>query len=780
MSTIFEDFLKTDEARSAKCRRVGVESIPEGKRQTEMISQLYYGKSASSDSKEAPWIFAAPMLSVPFEGEKEPGPNSDLADFRSWAEMSWDRLLRAKVVPRIEVEGGCICAIVVPKEFCSDDARMQNFGESDELPTYSHMNVIEKLFRPVFSLISTLPTTLAWKERAVRPPKVRTIGIGCFGRMDILGDRVLGSLAPSLPSKLGIIPLFSESKEPLARLWDRAEIEEYFEQLFGEECKLNKEAKLVYILLAKRALVEMIDPDGSESKYTVPQQAVKGGRIACFSVHTQSTESDEDNETPEPEFVWCKFGSYKDLKHEKIVLERMSRGPALKDFLYDGKVFKWAPADYTALWVTGDVGRLYKDFEDSLTSLERALNPTNITEALKKIDEFLERLHVSPDDKNPQLPQMPTDVNPWKFHTLLSTRKATVPSGEQVPLKMSKNADGKGYKLLYIRPRDDQGEVQFVLEKPDSSGERVHLHWAEPHWRWWLWRDGILNPQTKDGENVLLTGSDPEPRPRRNTHLQKLGNLVREPHHRVLEAISSHVDGQITLWLKKDLHPHWAHGDFHPRNTLFAFPDASERGACKLKVIDVTDALSCESNSHELPPMAFDLASFEIDMKAKSLLKGKSKEKPSDEDKVSIWQFLMKSETAIWNELRREQRFVDPAASRSTTAKKNRIPWSAPKGILGKTNLKRNNYWVAALWRHLALHRLSDVSQRLPLNKIPNGWTAIKSYAQSLFFCSIGYLEFLDPDSDWVESLCCWATACGALDVLESSTSDRPRSGGRK
>jgi hypothetical protein len=219
------------------------------------------------------------------------------------------------------------------------------------------------------------------------------------------------------------------------------------------------------------------------------------------------------------------------------------------------------------------------------------------------------------------------------------------------------------------------------------------------------------------------------------------------------------------------LFPVWLHGDFHPGNALLV-PD--RRGAIEsmdlregqqaadgsrrwsIRVIDVADAVMEQTNERRAP-MAFDYVSFESVLKVTSLLSGREFEKPNTVDHSELIEKLREDELAIWDWCEGQLQ-----ASASQMDASPRWKWRPPRDY---PKLHNSAFRIVACWRHMALHQLCEAARRAAHSTVtPAGWSPLSSYAQALYFYTLGYLEYLKVADEkyWLEVISCVVPAAVA------------------
>jgi len=552
--------------------------------------------------------------------------------------------------------------------------------------------------------------------------------------VDLLGEQIIVHCAKG--SQRQLIPVDSHVAMDYSRLV------EVRDSTLPELKRMTVDDWRTRQALIQRA-IGAISPIGSVGGAVVwPRSVLKNGEIVLLEV-------DLKNIKP---LYWAKFGSPRVIDNERRNAAMLRGGsPGIRRFLYEVSATSILPADYTGVLISPHVTD-YEGRPEELDQWIRQRDDTAFSSVLAELDEFFTILHASPN--SPLWTGRPRFrvFHGKRFDELLRTRRC-IYTGAYPPLKATN--EGR-YLLGSIRPRRDK--VELHLE--DARG-RVIIEWSCGNWQWWLWRKGL-----QEGDTVSISdGQEPRlvPQQRRSVHLATALAQAQEDRNEdtskalftLQDALARRIEEECKPWLNNDLYSVWLHGDFHPRNVLL-FPSVVgpiklREVTWELKVIDLADAVLSKDDEFRAP-MAFDYVTFEADAKATSLLGSyQGHEDPFAAllaDERRTWQWCMETLPDAFQELH--------ATSRPP-------PWTAPVLPLG---LHIAGFSRIALWRHFSLSHLLLAAQIEPTER---GWIAADAYAQSLFFQSIGHLEYLDPKNgnDLMSGLSCLAGATVALERLD-------------
>ena len=516
-----------------------------------------------------------------------------------------------------------------------------------------------------------------------------------------------------------------------------SKVRDKIQELLGDRRRIADEAALVRLTLIRMALQEALPTPDCEVWI---DRVLKDGNVLLVRAR-QLHESRVFS-------YWCKFGSKAELRKERSNWERLG---ATK--LYKVVTLQDLPADYTSILVSkadADLANEHLDFEEWIRTRRDEGNTADLIAVLTMLGSFFDDLHLERTRFG--------RPSRGRIHRMLNNRVHFTPRSRknEEPLPLRQVSDGK-YRLLYIKPRDAEGGVRFVLEATD--GARRLVDWRRHDWRYRLWAADI-----REGSRVELTSKERWKPARRDdvlTWLMKLPGSYQRQAVKVKQRVDEFVGlAKDNAYEHIDLLAAAIHGDFHPRNVVMVDRQQAGRRTWDLRVVDVADAILPDEASDS---MAHDFVTFEVDMRLRAL------HRPRDADeRLGLLDRYTAFETALWEWCTADEIAAAGELAAETCHAWPQFPADVPM---------RDELWPAGIWRRYAVKRLETAVSTIPNS--PGGpalWAAAASYAERLFLLSVAYMEYLDVavKDDQERAIQCLAMAVKALEVLESIRNNSP------
>ena len=638
-----------------------------------------------------------------------------------------------------------LTVVAVPREFLGPHGTLDNCLEG-AVPIRFHLETVESLLKPVLASLSNNYRTGDGSTRLT----VHTVGFDAFYQPDVGQSEDLSQFV-TLPANTEVYASADfGSRAAVHRVdVDVASLKNQLDRI-AQSKGLADDAMVARVLLIKRGLA-------TDADSVRPRKHLKSGDVVKLEFHSRDGMSAH---------CWCKFGSEAKLRREKSLLSNMrTMSPAIRPFLHADLAFVTLKADYTAALFSVDEGSYYDDVE-VLEQWFKTSDTDRLKQSFLLLDKFFDVLHVRPVENDLfSGPRFDTCTHD-KYRHLLATRRCEFHGDSSRPPVM-RDPDGP-WDLVSIRPRDVVRAVEMQLQDRETSRPLL-LNWECEDWRWRLWRDGVC-----EGQRVRLHPSGRVIRQsRRQRHLDNLREHDASLADILARAFEDRLDARTggikRPWLPLDLLPVWLHGDFHPRNILMipkpVATGGSDANSLRGQVIDFADAEMDCLNSTTVP-MAYDFATFEVDLKARGLIECWTPKENSSAEITAALDRLRRTERLLW------------AWCQSVLPESNAPAVERPSGAVPATwrppascpSLPIPEYTEVGLWRHLALDRLSRCAHladhHVRNTDLLSRWTPLLSYAQALFFFSVAYLEYLEPAKETWAAFTCLAAAGAAHDIL--------------
>ena len=673
-------------------------------------------------------------------------PTSYAEDDAHWVEKVGEGL-RTWIQESRDATGTVRWLIVAPQELLALDS-LPNCV-SPEVPVRYHMAALQRVINPAF-------LEFAGRHR-LNPEEssfynVRVIGITCF---TLGASQKTSDLQPYLELDRDVPVYVPGDDDDLESRWEGIEVvvaslREHMRTEAGHE--LSDDALVARILLIKMVLAEFTTKGSVRS-----WRALKRGDVVFLKIYPRSGRGGVRAS------YWCKFGSITELKEEYRKAVALRSVHTLNGFLYDVLPPHNLPADYLGVIASMHEGLAISDPVEFGAWLLRGTRPRGeFIAALTTLRMFLVALHARPDDEGAG-PVFRPSTGPKYERLLLSARLRFEDSVIPILKVKQREAD---YQVLGIRSRDEIGTVEIRLKRL-ATGQLMIVHWCWDHWRWRLWQAGIsessfvkINPQVR-------RGAPPQTGHRRDVFFERIAALPSPSLKLIVQRLQEKLAGyiqkvggreELILHPPLELYAVSAHGDFHPRNLLMV-PHANgavtaNDGNWDLKIIDLADAVTEAENAL---PVAYDFATFEVDLKVRALPMT-----PTGVSLVDQARELQEIEEGIWRLCRDS---LPRAALSPALGRQERIGWIPPVNVSGLPE----SLHVLAYWRHFALSCICDAVPEAIGAERPDAqsWSPLKAYAQALFLQSIAYLEYLDPaEAENQRALVCLLSANGATEYL--------------
>ncbi len=509
-----------------------------------------------------------------------------------------------------------------------------------------------------------------------------------------------------------------------------ANLRDALNEAIADRGRITEEAALVRLTLIRMALSDTLP--GPEFQVWI-DRVLKDGNVLLIRarrLHDSTTYG-----------YWCKFGSTAELRIERKNWEQLSAAK-----LYKVLDLRELPADYTSILFSkadADFATTHVDFEEWIGSRRTSENDPDVKGVLATLDTFFDDMHLI--DARVGVPSRS------RVMRILGARCFRPPrsrkSDEPFPLRLAPKGD---YKLLFVKPRDAEGKVRFVLEAPDGS--RRLVDWKKNDWRYRLWSLDI-----REGAQVELATKARWAEARREdffTFFSTLSTNYQMHTKRVKERVDAILAGGSTKarTMSVDLLASTVHGDLHPRNVVLLGTERGGERRWDLRVVDVADAILPDDSRDS---MSHDFVTFEVDLRLRALY-----DRRDADDRPALIERCLAFETALWRWCVDTCGLTTPNISAFDVWA--RFPASAPM---------REGFRPIALWRHGALSRLAAAASYLNWKPTAAEWLPVVSYAERLLLVSVAYMEYLDVTNgdDQARAIHCLAMASIAIDVLDTA-----------
>ena len=514
-------------------------------------------------------------------------------------------------------------------------------------------------------------------------------------------------------------------------------VRDKIQELLGDKHRISDEAALVRLTLIRMALQEALPTPDCEVWI---DRVLKDGNVLLVRAR-QLHESKVFS-------YWCKFGSNAELRKEKSNWDRLG---ATK--LYKVVTLQDLPADYTSILVSvadADLANEHLDFEEWIRTRHDERSRVDMIAVLTMLGGFFDDLHLERTRFG--------RPSRGRIHRILTNRQYLSPRSRKTeePLPLRQLAGGK-YRLLYIKPRDAEGGVRFVLEAAD--GTRRLVDWKRHDWRYRLWAADI-----REGSHVEMTSKERWKVARREevlTWLMKLPGSHRPQAEKVKQSLDEFARlSKDNPYDHVDLLATAIHGDFHPRNVVMVDRQQAGRRTWDLRVVDVADAVLRDEASDS---MAHDFVTFEVDMRLRALHQSRDAD-----ERLELLDRYTAFETALWEWCAADGECTAAELAAQTCNAWPQFPPDVPM---------RDELWSAGIWRRYAVKRLCAAVAAISGNQDAAGLrVAEASYAERLFLVSIAYMEYLDVTvkDDQERAIQCLAMAVKALEILENNRNNSP------